>query len=450
MEVCVVFDIGKTNKKAFVFSQKYEVLWQETIQIEEILDEDGDHCDDLLEILNWIQITVKKLKTDSNFTIKAINFSTYGASLVYVDKNGKPLAPIYNYLKIFPKNLKSIFDSKYNLDGEFFLETASPDMGMLNSGLQAFWLKNNKIETFKNTRFALHLPQYISFIFTNNAVADFTSIGCHTGLWDFEKMQYHNWLEKEHLKMLSLDIKSASSTENVDNIEFGIGIHDSSAALVPYLKCIKEPFLLISTGTWSVSMNPFNSEGLTKNELENDCLQYLTYEGKPVKSSRIFSGNEHERHVKHLAAYFEKPIGYFKTVAFNAETVKTLRKKNIQIMPKEAHLQVLMESQFVERNLNTFASYEDAYHQLIMDLVTQQVASTQLVLNGTQIKQIIIEGGFANNSIFTKLFSEAFFHQKVYRSNLAQGSALGAAMVIGESWGAETENEHIVDLIDVL
>jgi L-fuculokinase len=450
MEACLIFDIGKTNKKAFVFSQNYEVLWQETIQIEEILDEDGDHCDNLLEIVTWIKRIVEKLRSDTRFKIKAINFSTYGASLVYVDKNGKSLAPIYNYLKVFPKDLKAAFAAKYNIDDTFFLDTASPDMGMLNAGLQVFWLKNKKIETFKNARYALHLPQYLSFIFTDMVFVDYTSVGCHTALWDYDKNQYHTWLDKEHLHLISLEIKPATHSEKIDSISFGIGIHDSSAALVPYLKCVKEPFILISTGTWSVSMNPFNNTGLSKKDLENDCLQYLTFEGKTVKSSRIFSGNEHERHVKHLAAYFEKPLDYFRNVVFSPEIIKVLRKKNVQIMPKDAHLEVLMESQFVERNLNTFNSYEEAYHQLIMDLVTQQVASTQLVLNGLGIKQIIIEGGFANNVIFTKLLSEAFFHLKVFKANLAQGSALGAAMVIGKSWEAELPKLEILDLIEVL
>jgi L-fuculokinase len=150
-----------------------------------------------------------------------------------------------------------------------------------------------------------------------------------------------------------------------------------------------------------------------------------------------------------LAAYFEKPLDYFKKVEFNSDIIKGLRKKNIQIMPKDAHLEVLMESQFVERNINTFTSYEEAYHQLMMDLVTQQVASTQLVLNGTSIKTIIIEGGFANNIIFTKLLNEAFFHQKVYRADLAQGSALGAAMVIGDAWGAKEISGDIINLKEV-
>ena len=79
-------------------------------------------------------------------------------------------------------------------------------------------------------------------------------------------------------------------------------MHDSSAALIPYLACFDEPFLLISTGTWCISLNPFNHEPLTAEELQQDCLCYLSYEGKPVKAARYFGGNEHEQTVKKIAS----------------------------------------------------------------------------------------------------------------------------------------------------
>ena len=48
----------------------------------------------------------------------------------------------------------------------------------------------------------------------------------------------------------------------------GIGLHDSSAALIPYLVNFSMPFVLISTGTWCISMNPFSKTALTAEELQ--------------------------------------------------------------------------------------------------------------------------------------------------------------------------------------
>ena len=88
----------------------------------------------------------------------------------------------------------------------------------------------------------------------------------------------------------------------------GTGLHDSSAALIPYLAVFTEPFILLSTGTWCITLNPFNKTPLTTEELKKDCLCYMEYQGKPVKASRLFAGYEHEQQVKKLAAHLNKPL----------------------------------------------------------------------------------------------------------------------------------------------
>jgi hypothetical protein len=86
-----------------------------------------------------------------------------------------------------------------------------------------------------------------------------------------------------------------------DQIPAGGGLHDSSSALIPYFISFHEPFVLLSTGTWCITINPFNNTMLSDYELDEDCLCYLSYEGKPVKASRLFAGYEHEQQVMRLA-----------------------------------------------------------------------------------------------------------------------------------------------------
>ena len=100
------------------------------------------------------------------------------------------------------------------------------------------------------------------------------------------------------------------------------GLHDSSAALIPYQVSFNEPFILLSTGTWCISLNVFNHTRLTNTELNQDCLCYLSYEGKPVKASRLFAGYEHEQQTKKLAEYFIKPPDYYKTMPCDAGIFK--------------------------------------------------------------------------------------------------------------------------------
>ena len=443
--VCAVFDIGKTNKKLLLFDQNYQVVKEEQIQLEETLDDDGFPSDDLLQLTNWIKNTFEKIAQSPEFQIVGLNFSAYGASFVHVDAEGKPIAPLYNYLKGFPRPLKKEFIEKYG--DNVFTETASPDLGMLNSGLQLYWLKHQKPQLFHQIRHSLHLPQYCSFLFSNQIVSEITSVGCHTLLWDFEKNDYHEWVKAEHLHSVEQKpLLSDTIFSTPDHLKVGIGMHDSSAALVPYLKSFDENFVLLSTGTWAISLNPFNDSPLTPRELEKDCLSYLNYEGKSVKASRIFAGNEHERQTKHLADYFNVDVNYYKEVKFDTNLIMYLRNRFKQATPDTADVGLLKDCPFVERNINLFRTYEEAYHQFMLDLVAQQIASLKLAIGRISVKKIYVDGGFSKNELYMNLLAETFYNKQVFASEIAQASALGAALVIHEHWNTEPMPEQLITL----
>ena len=191
-----IFDIGKTNKKLFLFNENYEIVFERSTRFSETTDEDGYPCENLEKLTASIFESLKEIFSLKIFKITAVNFSTYGASLVYVDKSGKPLTHLYNYLKPFPKELSERFYSTYGGEKKFSIETSSPVLGSLNSGLQLYRLKYEKPEVFKNLYFALHLPQYLSWMLTGKFYSDMTSIGSHTALWDFNRHAYHEWVNR--------------------------------------------------------------------------------------------------------------------------------------------------------------------------------------------------------------------------------------------------------------
>lgn len=431
--VSVIFDIGKTNKKHFIFDENQVILEEFSTAFEDVSDNDGYHGEDLDKLVNWLKSSLKSIVHNPKYEVRAVNFSAYGASFVHVDATGKPVAPLYNYLKSFPYDYRRAFFEKYGSVNDFCTATASPDLGMLNSGLQLFWLKNKFPTVHESIAFSLHLPQFCSAVFTQKYFSEKTSIGCHTALWNFKQDSYHQWLSDENLLSKQAPIVAAEHHETAvfegQTIQFGAGIHDSSAALVPYLQANKEAFILLSTGTWCISFNPFNEEPLTTEQLSKDALCYLTYEGKPVKAARLFSGNEHERQTKHLGSHFGKDEHYFKTIKFDKLLVRSLRERFKQAIPANTDIGLLQDCPFVERNLNAFKSYEEAYHQFILDLIAQQVASLRLVIGKQPIKTIFVEGGFASNEVFTALLSEALPMMDVRQTSLGQASALGAALL---------------------
>jgi sugar (pentulose or hexulose) kinase len=229
------------------------------------------------------------------------------------------------------------------------------------------------------------------------------------------------------------------------NVPVGGGLHDSSAALIPYLVSFNEPFVLLSTGTWCITLNPFNHAQLTNNELNQDCLCYLSYEGKPVKASRLFAGYEHEQEVKRLSSHFNKSYDYFTSVRCDVDILNKL-KPGAKKGEKKDDKAMMRQSAFAERDLNDFRNYEEAYHRLIADIIYLQIKSTNLVLRGTEVKRIFVDGGFSKNSIYMYLLAEAFPSIEVYAASVAQASALGAALAIHQHWNTKHVPADIIDL----
>jgi len=448
MNVVAIFDIGKTNKKVFLFNENYQIVWENSVNFPETQDEDGFPCEDIEALENWINNKLTEIKSLSQYILKAINFSTYGASFVYVDDDGKPLTPLYNYLKSYPEVLKREFYAKYKGDEKFAVKTASPVLGSLNSGMQIYRLKEQNPFLFDKVKYCLHLPQYLSSLFTGQYFTDITSIGCHTNLWNFKKMKYHKWVRKENVLAKIPPIHYAENTLKIENdIAVGVGLHDSSSAIIPYTINFSEPFVLLSTGTWSISLNPFNDSSLTFEELKNDCLCYLQYNLKPVKAARLFAGNEHEIQTKRLASHFELPIDTYKEVVYNKDIISKLRLDNLKWhSPSQDKSKIIKESAFEQRNFNDFENYEIAYHQLMLDIVKQQVISTNLVIHNSPVKKVFVDGGFCKNAVFMNLLAEAFPDMEVYAASMAQASALGGALAIHKNWNPKPIPNDLIDL----
>jgi sugar (pentulose or hexulose) kinase len=448
LPVIAIIDVGKTNKKLFLFDQNYQIVFERSARFIETIDEDGFPCENLESLRLSVFDSLHEVFRRKEFQIKAINFSTYGASFVYIGEDGRPVAPLYNYLKPYPPDLQKRFYDTYGGEEEFSYTTASPVLGNLNSGMQLYRIKYEKPELFKRIKYALHLPQYMSYLLTGNVCADITSIGCHTNLWNFTKNDYHEWVYKEEIAEKLPPIEpcdTVSSSAFGNNYGVGIGLHDSSAALIPYLVNFSQPFVLISTGTWCISLNPFNNSPLTAHELRQDCLSFLHYKGKPVKASRIFAGNEHEEQVKRIADHFNQSTVRYRTMEFDGNIIAALQQK-IAIADYVGTIPPINQSQFAKRDLSVFDTDEEAYHQLIFDIITQQKASTQLILKGTTVKRLFVDGGFSKNSIYMSLLSAAFPQLEVFAASMAQATAVGTALAIHSCWNDKAIPNDIIEL----
>ncbi len=430
--VIAIFDIGKTNKKLLLFNSDFKVVSEDERRFAEIKDDDGFECDDIELIESWIKESLIRLVNSDRYDLKAVNFTTYGATVVYLDSGGRRLTPVYNYLKPMEERISENLYKKYGGRDEFCRRTASPALGMLNSGLQPLWLKAEKPEVFDKIRHILHFPQYLSYTLTGKICSEHTSIGCHTALWDFDNMNYHPWI-----KAYGLELPEPVPVDTVNEIEIegkkimaGIGIHDSSASLAPYFSGGKGKFLLLSTGTWCISMNPFNSEILTTEQLDSDCLCYISINRQPVKSSRFWLGHLHETASRQISSHFGKPEDHFKKVKLDRELLSGNKlhfgDRKIFFKPY-SYLRELNET----IDMYEFSSFEMAYHQLMQELIDFTVESIRMILpESDETSDIFITGGFSGNAIFVYLIRLAFPEKKIWTSEIGNASALGAALVI--------------------
>jgi L-fuculokinase len=351
---------------------------------------------------------------------------------VHLGADGEPVLPLYNYLKPMPEELtEKFYAALAESPADFTAATCSPQLGMLNSGLQLYWLKYAKPEEYARVHTSLHLPQYLSYLLTGEKFSDYTSVGCHTALWDFERGQYHDWVLREGLDEKLAPLTKDSIASVVDGIMVGVGLHDSSAAVMPYLLEVDEPFMLVSTGTWWVTINPFNSQPLTPELLRRDVVSFLTPRGQPMRAGRAFLGREHDYQVERIAQYFHVKPDFYRSLVL----ARPYDEASACFVPAcLAGGGPLPDQPAGEWDLTGFRTANDAYQHLIHGLVNILLASMHLVWQGEKI--IYVDGGFARNPLFMQTLSWNFPKAEIRTLEVPQATALGALVHLeqGEAW----------------
>jgi L-fuculokinase len=437
--VILIFDIGKTNKKWLVFDQSYKAISISFFEVEETRDKDGYPAENLQQLKEKIlQIAFDAIHNIA-WDVKAINFTAYGATVVNTDTQNNLVHEITNYLKPYPEGILDEFNRSYNNQKDLLLsETASPLLENLNTALQLYALKKTDPAEFERIQFSTHLPQYLSSLFTGVHTAELTSIGCHTLSWDLSKKQYHDWTKKEGIELKFPPIQSArlAVRREIANKDLfvGIGLHDSSAALLPYTMTIRNPFMLLSTGSWCICLNPFNHSPLTRDELIQDCLCYLNVDGQPVKASRLNAGFVHAEVVAGLCSHFNNTKEDYLGMQFDEALL--LKVENLITQKKNA---------FSPFEPADWSSYQEAYTAAMVNMVEQQVEKIRLV-SSNSIEALFVDGGFSKNNLFMQLLRKRLPEYKVYAAEVGQSTAMGAALVVHSYWNSQEIPENLVTI----
>ncbi len=445
----LIFDIGKTNKKMIAFDKRWQILEQKQRKISEKADDDGDACDDIDAIEEWIFRAVKQSLASNKYQVTDVNFSSYGASFVHLDRHMRRIGCLYDYNKEFPYSLYKQFKEAYIGDGKIFQETGSPGVGLINSGFQLYWLKYRKPEFYRQIRYSLHLPQYLSFLFSGLLYSDLSSTGCHTGIWNFGEKSYHKWFVREGLdsKLPPIVGSPVVIRKQIFNhkVNIGLGIHDSTASLIPYLKGLKGTFLMLSTGTWCVSLNPFSQLPLSIHDIAQGCNYYMSNDGKPTKAHRLFLGGEYNYQLKRLASFYRKDEKELLKIKFDDQLFRKLV-RNSESNFEFKYLENAKKTGPAKNTDLTAIGCEEAYHCLNIEIGRRQISSLKLVDQEKKVHKIVIDGGFTRNEFFLKTLVHLLPEHQIYVSKAAIGTAIGAAIMMKPDQWSESHFKSIINL----
>ncbi len=422
--VYAVFDVGKTNKKVLVFDEHHHLVDEQQQVCLETVDDDGFPCETLPRLTQWVQQRWQLLRQHPDYALCGVNFTAYGASFVHLGPDGQPVAPLYNYLKPLPADTAAQFYAALGQSAEAFsLATCSPRLGMLNSGLQLYWLKHAKPALYARIHTSLHLPQYLSYLITGEKFSDYTSLGCHTGLWDFAQGRYHDWVRREGIDRKLAPLTTDPVASVVDGVLVGVGLHDSSAAVLPYAAQQATPFLLVSTGTWAVVLNPFNAQPLTPELLRRDGLRFLSPKGVPTLAARVFLGREHDYQVQRIVEHFGVQPDFYHSLL----VAWPLAEASGRFVPWcMAGTGPYPERPAAAWDLTGFGTAGEAYQQLMHGLVRLLKTSIDLVRQAEDT--IFVDGGFARNPLFLQVLGMHYPAVAIRTLEVPQATALGGVL----------------------
>jgi sugar (pentulose or hexulose) kinase len=274
-------------------------------------------------------------------------------------------------------------------------------------------------------------------------------MGNHTYLWDQLDNRLSTVAHKlEIASLLPDNLRKSWDTLGTVSAEFAsrtglspqtimtMGIHDSnSAMLLHFARKGERGFILNSTGTWCVIMNPVTQYGFAPDELGKVVFFNISDFGTPIKTAIFLGGQEFET----WSGIIMKLHGRTDIPGWDEETYRrVLREKRLfllpELMPGSGQFPS-SKARIVENGKNyspadagcCSASYGELFAALRLSLVMQTLAALERI-NIQKGYEVYTEGGFRKDDSYNRLLSSALADNKVFLTNITEASALGAAM----------------------
>jgi sugar (pentulose or hexulose) kinase len=445
-----VIDIGMTNKKIAVYDVS---LRQLDVQYRNFAPRIVNtlECHDLEAMEDWF---IEVLKTfAAQYPVKCIAISTHGATFVCVGKDGKAAFPCVYYTHEPGDEFHLRYYQRFGNARELQSRTGTPAFKALINPAKGIYFSQEQFgEKFKDMVTVLPYPQYWGFRFSGKAGVEGTFMGSHTYLWDQVTGEYSTVARDLGIVSLMPDkLRQPWDTLGTITGEFAaktglspdtivtMGIHDSNAALLPHFaKKGERGFVLNSTGTWCVIMNPVEKYGFAPDELGKVVFFNISAFGTPIKTAIFPGGLEFETWSQLiLKQYDRKDIPGWDEQLYRS----ILKERRLFLLPEltpgsgqfpDSRARIVKDGKnypFEAMNSTPpgFAQYEELIAALRISLVMQTLTALERagLHNG---QEIYTEGGFRRDESYSRLLASALVNNKVYLTDIAEASSLGAAM----------------------
>ncbi len=448
-----VIDIGMTNKKIAVYDQDLVQIDSLYRSFEPLLFE-GLELHDLAGMEAWFIESLAAL--GQKHAIKALAVSSHGASFVCIGQDGKPCVPCVFYTHEPGGDFHDRFYQAMGSPEQLQTQTGSASFkSLINPAKGIMFAQERFPSQFAKTKYLLNYPQYWGFRLSGQVGLEATYVGNHSYLWDFAKNDYSSLVDKlgiRHLlasrlqksweKLACISAELAATTGLDPQTVVTMGMHDSSAALLPYLsKQDGKDFVLNSTGTWCVLMHPAKDFVFAKEELGKVVFFNQTALMTPLKIAIFLGGYEFGYYFKIIQQHSKK--AEFKE--FRQDVFERILRDRTQFVLPELIAGSGQFTQSVARVVadgtsynpaqiesgehlpDFFKDFETACAVLTLSLVIQTEVSLQR-LGLMPGASVFTEGGFRINAAYNRVLASILPDNPCFLTDLAEASAFGAAM----------------------
>jgi len=420
MNRCVaVFDVGKTNIKLVVFDRAGGVLAERSAPNAPLAPDARRPYLKLDTERAWAFLIGALKELGAQFSFEAISIAAHGAAGVLVKDDGEAL-PAMDYEFAGCDEIAAEYDNFRPP----FEETLSPNLPRgLNLGRQVYYLQRRYPTEFAAARAFLGYPQYWSWRLSGVAATEFTAMGAHTDLcrpYDggpssmVDKLGWRRLfapMRKAWDTLGTLKPGVAAATGLAPDVRVICGAHDSNASLVPHLMSRREPFTVISTGTWVIIMA---IGGRAELDPKADMLANVDVRGEPVPTARFMGGREYAV----LAGDAPAGADDAAVAAIVASGVLALPAFSDQGGPFAARKGIIRGE--APATPKARAALATLYSALMTAHMLRRLEAPG---------DLIVEGGFARSPAFAAVLARLMGHRRVVIAPTSAGAAAGAAML---------------------